>query len=250
MRIIDINTAIGGPTKSDRFRDAEGLLRWMDDYRIEQALAYHAEFLRSPWFGNEEILRIAGESNGRIKPCIGLNPSLMAECMPGSGSLIERLKVNRPSAVRIFPTNNDYPFDPFYARDMLEVLNSAQLPVIVDAQYDRPFFTALADVAAAYPQTPLILLRWGLNHSRTINPLLKYSKNVYFDMSMMVDVYQIEEIVANYGSERLLFGSGLPYYEPSGPLALLIYADISARDRENIAHANFERLEAEIRYDV
>ena len=101
-------------------------------------------------------------------------------------------------------------------------------------------------MAQAFPHVPMILLRYGLNESRTINPLLKYTDNVYFDMSTMLDCGQLEEITEKFGSERLLFGSGLPSFVPSGALGLLTYAGIREEDRENIAHNNFERLEGGI----
>lgn len=248
--MIDINAALGEATKASRFRDAAGLLRWMDDCRIDTALAYNAECLRDPLRGNELALADAATSGGRLKACVGLNPSLMEGCLPGNGDLSDRLRAARPAAARIFPMDNAYPLDEFYARDLLAPLNDLRMPVIIDGAYDNVLLSALPRTAAAFPDARFILLRHGLNRSRTINPLLKYTQNVYFDMSTMVDTGQIEQIVRDFGSGRLLFGSGLPFYEPSGALALLLYADIPDSDRGRIAHGNFERLEKEIRYDV
>lgn len=250
MHIFDINVALGEATKSSRFRDADGLLRWLDDYRIHGALVYDAECLRDPEKGNAQALAHARASGGRIKACVGLNPSLMEGCLPGEGSLEDRLLQARPAAARVFPDNNAYPLDAFYARDLLCVLHRLRMPVIVDGAYDNAFLSSLPATAEAFPDARFILLRHGLNRSRTVVPLLKYTQNVFFDMSTMVDTGQIEQLVRDFGADRLLFGSGLPFFEPSGALGLLLYAEIGQADRERIASGNFERLEGEIRYDL
>ena len=99
-----------------------------------------------------------------------------------------------------------------------------------------------------YPDVPFILLRHGDRRTHTIFPILRQLNNVYFEIGTMCDYVEIEQIVSRFGSERLLFGSGLPMFEPSGPLGMVHYALISQEDRENIAHRNFERLEGDIRY--
>ena len=60
---------------------------------------------------------------------------------------------------------------------------------------------------------------------------------------------RLHEITDRFGSRNLLFGSGLPTYEPSGALGLLYYSSVTQEDRENIAFRNWERLEGGIRFD-
>lgn len=247
MHIIDINAAIGAPTKAWRFTEAASLIACLDDYRIDAALTWHALADRSPEEGNALILEIAEASNGRIKPCLYLEPTLDSLGVPGTGTVQERLRAARPSAVRVAQgAEPHYWMSKFYAQDLLAPLNELHMPLILDGGYSPTFLHALPEMAAAYPNVPMILLRHGLNESRTIFPLLKHTSNVHFDMSTMLDCGGIEEIVERFGSERLLFGSGLPHFVPAGALGLLMYTEISQADRENIAHANFERLEGGI----
>ena len=108
----------------------------------------------------------------------------------------------------------------------------------------------LPRVAADYPNMPIIILQFGFNHSRTVFPVLKNCKNVYFDISHMLDCGQVEEICQRCGSSNLLFGTNLPADDPAGPLGVLLYNHrITAEEKENIAHGNWERLEGGIRYD-
>lgn len=249
MQIFDFNCAIGEPMRSTRYSTAEGLLSWLDKYHIDGALAYHSEAMREPEMGNRLMMEAAAASGGRLKPCLVLNPSLQSLGIPGEGTPLERLMKLRPSAVRIFPGEQLYPFDPFYAEEILQVCQQLHLPLIVDCPYDMLFMTRLPEVCKTYPDVPIILLRFLYNRSRLYMPILKKLPNVYLDMSTHIDVGGMEEVVQRFGSEHLLFGSGLPIYEPSGALGLLLYAQISDTDRANIASSNFLRLEGGIRYD-
>lgn len=247
MHIIDINTAVGAATKSWRFTEVDSLISYLDDYRIGASLTYNALADRDPELGNAQMLEIAKASNGRIKPCFLLEPVLDTLGIPGTGTVIERLKAAKPSACRV--TQGQGPhfwMDKFYAQDMLAPLNELHMPLIIDGAYTSEFWHHLPDMAQAFPNIPMIIVRYGLNEARTIHPLLKYTSNVYFDMAVMIDAGGIEEVVEKFGSTRLLFGSGLPSFVPAGSLGMLMYAQISDQDKENIAHANFERLEGGI----
>lgn len=247
MHIIDINTAIGASSKAWRFTDEVSLISNMDDYRIGSAVAWHTRSQADPYEGNARMTKIASASGGRILPCLFLDSSLDDLGLPGTGSVQDRLRAANPSAVRVLQgAASHFCMNRFYAQDLLAPLNGMRMPLIIDGDYSREFLFALPDMAAAYPDIPMILLRFGFNESRAVYPLLKHASNIYFDMSTMIDCGCIEEIVRKFGSDRLLFGSGLPHYVPAGPLGLLLYARISETDRENIAHANFERLEGGI----
>lgn len=249
MQIIDFNCAIGEPMRSQRYSTADGLLEWLDKYGIHSALCYHSEAMREPEMGNALMVEAAAASGGRLKLCLALNPSLQSLGIPGEGTPLERLKKLRPSAVRIFPGEQLYPFDAFYVEEILDVCQQLHLPLIVDCPYDNFFLSRLPDVCKAYPDVPIILIRFMYNRSRIYMPILRKLPNVYLDMSIHIDMGGMEEVVERFGSTNLLFGSGLPTYEPSGALGLLIYAQISDADRANIASSNFLRLEGGIRYD-
>ena len=242
MKIIDVNAAVGLSLKYARYQTADGLLAFMNDYRIDEAFVWSADSLRSPIEGNGQMLRDAKASGGRLHFVAYLDPSVPGMGLPKGKTLADRLIAAEPAAVRIDPTDGKYPFSEFYLQELLPTLEELRLPLIVDGGYDKLFWSNLPDVAIAYPELPILLLRVGLNTSRVTMPLLKYTGNVYFDMSIMLDVGQIEEIASLGKADRLLFASGLPTYEPSGSLAILHYAELSAEAKEAIAHGNAERL--------
>jgi predicted TIM-barrel fold metal-dependent hydrolase len=249
MKIIDINCMLGTwPSFSLRFHDAPGLIREMDSYTIKESIAFHSMALWSPKRGNECIRETASESAGRIRSCYVLDPNLDSSVMPEYVILKKQLKEERPATVKLYPNTGMYSLDSFYCGELLELLNELSLPVLFDTD-QMPPYDKLPGLAKAYPGIKFVLLRRPFNESRYVLPLLKKLDNVFFDMSIMVDSGLIEEIVLKYGSERLLFGSGMPFYSPAGALGLVMYSRINASDKENILSRNWEHIERSMQWE-
>jgi predicted TIM-barrel fold metal-dependent hydrolase len=52
----------------------------------------------------------------------------------------------------------------------------------------------------------------------------------------------IEEMVNGAGSEKILFGTDLPWYSPHYAAGAVLYSRISEEDIHNIFHRNAERI--------
>jgi predicted TIM-barrel fold metal-dependent hydrolase len=52
----------------------------------------------------------------------------------------------------------------------------------------------------------------------------------------------IEKFVSEAGSDRMLFGTDLPWFDPHHAVGVLLSAKISDDDRHNICHRNAENL--------
>jgi predicted TIM-barrel fold metal-dependent hydrolase len=249
MKFIDVNAALGPQPHPARYTDAAGLLAYMDDYRITSAVVGHSAAQLAPWVYNAEISRIAGESGGRLLACHLLDPMLGEKSEPGEGTLEERLRAMRPAAVRMLPATQNYPLNAFFCDNILGALDKLRLPLMLDAN-EAPAFKDLPALAMDFPNMPIVLLRRYFICSRSLTPLLTKLKNFYLDMSIVIDTGYLEELVGERcGSERLLLGSGLPHHVPAGSLSMVLYSTIGERHKENILHANWERLQGGIRYD-
>lgn len=243
MRIIDINCMMGPwPSRQKHYEKVDDLLLNLNMYRITHCIAFHSMALWSPERGNTLIREMSGNSKGRIKPCYILEPNLGSSEMPCSDELYIQLMEEKPVAVRLYPNLKQFRVDDFYCGELLEVLNELEIPVIFEED-QTPGFDNLPVLAKTYPDIRFIILRHGFRESRYIVPLLKKLDNVYFDTSIMVDTGFIEEIVNEYGSEKLLFGSGLPLFSPAGAISLILYARIKSGDMENIMFKNWSRIE-------
>lgn len=67
--------------------------------------------------------------------------------------------------------------------------------------------------------------------------------NVYLELTAVFDDRgAIEKFASEAGSERMLFGTDLPWFDPHHAIGVLLSAKISDEDRHNICHRNAERL--------
>ena len=249
MKIVDVNVIVGPQPFPTRYRKAKELVQFMDDYRITTAVVCHSAAKMIPWQFNAEISHIADESGGRIQACHILDPMLAEKSEPGEGTLMERLMINRPAAIRILPTSQRFPLNTFFCDHVLGPINEIGLPLLLDST-EITNFADIPSLACDFPDIPIVLLRQHHNLCRIFTPFLTKLKNVYIDVNIMIDTGYLEELVhKNCSSEKLLLGSGLPHHVPAGGLSIVLYSNIDDLDKQNILHANWERLQGGIRYD-
>ena len=243
MKIVDINVALDGrkPSTGERVT-VEMLYEFMKAYRIDHCVAYHKKALFSPLQGNTEILRIAAESNGKIGACVILNTLLMEAALPGEGTLRERLIQLHPEAIRLCPDNNHLLFHKFYWGRLLDELRGLKIPVIVDCEHSYQFWADFPAILEAYPDINFVILRSGYKRQWMMDPLLRTFPNVYVDMSIMVDGWQVEECYEIDQCRHLVFGSGFPEFVPTGGYGLAMYADVPVSSKEGMLALNWEAM--------
>ena len=98
-------------------------------------------------------------------------------------------------------------------------------------------------IADHYPDIRLIMGHSAPNRLDDAIALAKEKENVYLDLG---DIHRHSGIVAKMvnavGSEKVLFGTDLPWYDPNYCLGSVLYADIADADRDNIFYKNAERI--------
>ena len=71
------------------------------------------------------------------------------------------------------------------------------------------------------------------------------NSKAYFDLSVIsrfIDIDQYRRIIENHGTDKILFGSDMPWESPKDTLALLEKSGVSGNDFELITHKNAERI--------
>jgi predicted TIM-barrel fold metal-dependent hydrolase len=238
--LIDVNAAIGPWPHGDcESLDAAALTSRLDALGIGEALVYHTVAATyDAATGNARLLEeIAGSS--RLHPCFVLDPLESGE-HGDPATLGERLVADGVRAVRTFPRDHAWSLAGCEARLLAETVASAGLPVFVDlAQTD---WIDVDVLASAVPSLQIVVCRVGYRDLRRLLPLLQRHPGLRCDLSYFAAHEGVEEIVARFGSSRLLFGTGMPECESAGALARLTFADVTAADADAIGHDNAVRL--------
>jgi predicted TIM-barrel fold metal-dependent hydrolase len=103
--------------------------------------------------------------------------------------------------------------------------------------------TVLRTMAGRYPRARLLLGHSCHGDWDAAVGLARDFPNVYLELTAVFDDRgMLEKFTGEVGSERLLFGTDLPWFDPHHAIGALLSAHITDEDRHNICHRNAEKL--------
>lgn len=231
--------------KDARFNDAKALLKIMDSKGIDKALVFHS--LAKENFINEGNLKIAKETENsdRLVPCWVAMPHYSGECQSPE-DMIKGMAANKAGAVRIFPEYHRVKLYKWIWHDLFTRLEAGRVPVMVDfsnVNWSQEIdWDGINELCTSFPDLPLILLRQGQVADRYIYYLMDKHKNLFLETSYYQVNHGFASIVDKFGAERLIFGSGMPVYQPDCPISALLYSGLPEKDIQKIAGQNLENL--------
>lgn len=245
MHFIDINCMIGEwPFEDLRFKSAQALCNEMNRLGIVKSLVFHSRsWLYNPVKGNESIIVDTEESDSLI-PVMVLTP-LIKEEFGGKENIYRFIRNNKIGAVRLFPIDHNYTLEHWNVESLFSVVNEIHMPVMIDmrnVEGELDCYSRFYELAKKFAAVPIILLTVGYRNTRIIYRLFEKCPNIYIDTSTFINFRGIEDVVKYFGSERILFGTRMPFIEGGVSVGRLIYADISQKDKENIAYGNILKL--------
>jgi predicted TIM-barrel fold metal-dependent hydrolase len=254
--IIDTNSYLG-PFAFRRLRHntAEGLLKLMDEKRIDRAIVSSASAItyRNVQPGNEELAQATAPHRDRLIPFAVVNPFY--------AGWKDDLKICHQQfgmrGLRLYPKWHNYSL----ADDCcLELIHQAtergmvvSIPIRVEDYRQRSWLVDVPDVplaeivalVKACPEARFLLLN-GAGY--TGSPLGKKENglpaNYWIEISRLSALLanEIGTLVTRLGADRVVFGSGMPFKYPDPALLKLEVLDAPARVREAIQSTNAARL--------
>ena len=187
-----------------------------------------------------EALLAACAPDPALTPCPAVLPASGGD-FPPEPEQVAGLIARGARAVWIRPEHDHWLLAPWHSGPLFAALEQRRLPVLCLQRLVR--LPEVADLAARHPALPLILAELSYRDQRTYLPLLERFPNVSLALGAPYSVHGgIEQLVARAGAGRLLFGSGFPLAEPLAAIAQLMYAEISAGDKQRIGTGNLEAL--------
>jgi len=134
--------------------------------------------------------------------------------------------------------------DPAYA-PFLEYMDARGLPALLHTWGHSEYngVDVVKAVALRYPNA--IFICGHAFHGDWLRgaEISKECKNVYYEITAIADDYgSIELLCEKVGSERILFGTDLPWFDTHHGVGAVLSADIGDEDRRNIFYRNGEKL--------
>jgi predicted TIM-barrel fold metal-dependent hydrolase len=226
--------------------DAEGMVRTMDRLGVDCCVASaHASIGPDFRLGNDVVARAIAAHPGRIYGYIGVNPNYSAEEMRDE---LERRRASGGFVgIKIHPDVHKTRADDERYAPAWEFAGEHSLPVLSHAgagsahnapcHFDRP--------AEEHPNVAIILAH-SVSSRESMDAavdLARKRENVYLDICgspLLVGV--LEEAVARIGSQRILFGTDLPFIDPRPGLGRLAFARISDDQKRDLLGGNAARI--------
>lgn len=244
MKIFDANSMIGPYVKGRvEVNGVEEFIQLTAEMRLDRTLAYHADARSlNPIVGNEKLLMIC-RAHPSIEPCFILSPHYKYD--QGWAAMEKSLTENDIRFVRFFPKEHGYTLSSWHMTEMLNIAREHNLNVILSYSMicqgieEDPYFEELCQ---RYGDVQFILTEAPHTRNMMWYSYLEQYDNVHIEMSINNNWLTYEQTVGLFGSERLLFGSNMPFNHPGSAITMLAYANISDDDKSNISYKNLERL--------
>jgi uncharacterized protein len=235
--VVDAHTHLGRDEDGQAL-DLAGLLGFLDQVGpTTQACVFplhdpdRRPAYRTP---NNQVLRWAGEADGRLYPYCRLDP---ADEPVGEA---ERCLALGARGIKLHPRAQAFGFGDGAADSIWKVAQEAKVPILVHAGRGMPRMDALADLALRYPDVVLVLAHAAIADQGMFVARLADHPSVFYDTSTF-SVFDQLELFARVPVERIVFASDVPYGRPLGGLHTVLriaaYAGLSEAERAALVGA-------------
>lgn len=246
LKFFDCNCQVGrwADPQPEMFTDGDSLVKEMAYNGISDALVYHAMAKElGPAVGNA---RLHEEIDGHpeLHPCWVVMPHYTDE-MPEPKKLVDSMIENGVRVARVFPTFQQFRLGEWCCGELFAEFERRQVPVMVEVAQTTGW-DEVAGVLASFPQLRLIMLRVEYRCDRYIYALMNKYPNLKVEISYYQTTDGIATMCKKYGADRLLFGTGLPWFNAGTAIPMVTYAEISDDEKQLIAGDNLRNLMQEV----
>lgn len=248
LEFFDCNACYGMDASADVYGAAytvKDLQREMARAGVGKAIVQRVEqWSGSPLVGNE-ILAADVAPCGSLHGTWGIVPTHTHE-LPEPNEMPGVMKKNRIIGWRLYPGRSRFLLKGFALREWLEAALARKIPVFISTAHGAEL-SQVADLMEEFPRLTVVLTfanEWPSD--RLLRPFVAAFPNLYLDTTFLMTDGGIESFVDEYGSSRLLWGSGFPRAYFGAGMLMVRHAQIPEEDRRAIASGNLERVVREV----
>ncbi len=244
MLYFDAHACIGQrPQKHKRTRWSTE--QWLEDMELAElsgALVSHAlAHSYDPIYGNARLASEVAKAPDVLFPLWCILPLGSVDFYATGNELLGAMEQSGVRAVRLVPGN--YSLHEAVMGETFAALEDARVLTLLSVRWggSEPF-DFFHELLARYPQLPVLLTDHVWSQQRHVHRLLQLHDNLHIEFSAYQINRGIEAYVAEFGDERLLFGTGGTEKSPGAARAFIDYAQISQESKERVAGGNLVRL--------
>jgi predicted TIM-barrel fold metal-dependent hydrolase len=223
--------------------DTADMIGTMDECGVVMLVFSHHMSLFAPDLGNSPAVEAVRQFPDRLRAYCSVNPNYPENLAADIESFDEHRDVY--VGFKFLPDYHGIALTDERYKPAWEYADERELLILTHtwerSRLDGP--DIVREVAERYPGVKLLLghschAQWD----EAIALALDYP-HLYLELTaVMDDRGALEKLAGEAGSDRMLFGTDLPWFDPHQAIGALLSAHISDEDRHNICHRNAERL--------
>ncbi len=223
--------------------EAAAMIRSMDGCGVKNLVFSHHHALFAPDVGNRASLQAVRQYPDRLKAYCVINPHYPEAVRRD----IESFEQNRDAYVgfKFLSDYHEVPVTDAGYRPAWEYANEHELLLLMHT-WGKSIYDGAAVVREAVQHYPHVKLLLGHSIHDDWDEAVRLAHdfpNIFLELTAVFDDRGvIEKYVSEVGSQRMLFGTDLPWFDPHHAVGVLLSARISDEDRHNICHRNAEKL--------
>lgn len=222
---------------------ADQMVGTMDECGVQKLVFTHHHALLSPDLGNQPSLAPVRKYPARLRAYCLINPNYpeLAE------RELQQADENRDVfiGIKFLSDYHRMPVTDDRYRPALEYAGSRGLPCLMHTWGGSPFDGEgqVRQLAERYPDQTFLLGHSCHGSWDAAVRLAHDFPHIYLETTALYDDRGIlEKFCAEVGSQRLLFGTDLPWFDPHQAVGALFSAHLSDEEIHDICHRNAERL--------
>jgi hypothetical protein len=224
--------------------DAADMVRTMDECGVRLLVFSHHMALFAPNVANERSIAAVRQFPDQLRAYCTVNPNY-PEQLDRDLEMFDALYPDVYVGFKFLPDYHKIALTDERFQPAWEYANERELLILTHTWENSPFDgpDVVRQVAERYPDVRLLLGHSCHGQWDEAVRLAQDFKNVYLELTAVFDDRgTLEKFSGEVGSERMLFGTDLPWFDPHQAVGALLAAHISDEDRHNICHRNAERL--------
>ena len=241
---FDCHAVIGQrPMKHPRMRwSTEHLLEDLDLAEISGALVVHGVAgSYDAVYGNHRLKDEIRKAPDRLFGAWCIVPVGEPGFFGTGEELVRAMGEEDIRAVRLVP--GGFSLHPDVVGPTLDVLQHYEILTLLNASWGGGDpFSFFHEILSRYPRLPVLITDHSWGQQRHYHRLMQLHDNLHIEFSAYQINRGIETYVAEFGDERLLFGSGMTEKSPGAARTYIDYAQIPEESKRKIAGENLVRL--------
>lgn len=240
---IDAHTHMGAVYGTSlSMSNADEMIEMMDRQNIEMVFCSPHSALFDPAAMNTELEDAMCRYPGRIKGFFSFNPNYAQEYL---AKIDDVLTIPGYIGFKFLPAYHRYALDGEGFRKVLEFIDYNKLVLLVHTWGSDPYNSTkqVENVLKKYPELTLIMGHSAPGECEKAITLASQYENVYLDLC---DIHRhngiVDKMVEGAGADKVLFGTDMPWYDPTYCLGSILFSHISDEEKYKIIYGNAKKI--------